>query len=120
MTKESTMPETVDIEIYRGDTFYRILRFRDDTTGNFLDLTSCVPEAQIRTTAVATGTLIADFDCDLLDQNTDPGAVSIRLSPLVTAALTTGGFWDFQLTHPDGTVRTYLKGSVSLDGEVTV
>lgn len=116
------IPASYDLSIYQGDTYSITLRLRssnsDGSLGAYVDLTGATPKSEIRD---ATGVLIAEFDATLLDQTTTPGGVTLSLTHTVTAALTPAVdlLWDFQVTDSAGGVTTYLRGNVSITGEVT-
>lgn len=111
------LPATKDLYIYQGDTFNMKVRLRqltvDSQAGNVVDVTGAVGAAQIRTSPTS-NVALATMACVV---NND---FSIDLS--MTATQTSGlvqGVWDFQLTWPDGSIKTYLKGNVYITQEVT-
>lgn len=117
------MPATLNLEMYRGDTFRKWWRIRsvnvDGTSGDYLDLTGCTPLSQMR--RKETSSLLQQFTCTLGDQ-TDPntvGLVTIELADDQTATLPDGAIWDFQPTHPSGDTITYLAGKVTVTGQVS-
>lgn len=121
----SFVPPTYALSIYQGDSVAFSYRARARTStggpGPYIDLTDCVPKAQLRTSETD-GTVIAEFTATLGDQTlaAEKGMVRLALSHTQTAALSEDTYvWDTQVTFPDGTVRTYLRGPVTLVKEVT-
>ena len=118
------VPAEQNITIYRGDSFSLTLRLRqrnaDGTAGTYLDLTGVVARAQIRATEDAPDVL-ATFVTTVLDQVATPGGVSLTLATADTAVLPANmpSKWDVELDFPNGDVKTYLKGTVSVVADVT-
>lgn len=116
------LPVKYDLPVYRGDTFRRIVRLRtvndDGSLGAYADLTGCTALAQIRLRETST-TALQVFAANVLDQTTDLGSVQISLTATQTADLPDLSRWDFQLTHPNGDVHTYLAGKVSVSGQTS-
>lgn len=122
-------PGVLPISIYLGDTFELPLRLRsidaEGILGDYLDLTGWTLKAQIRDTT--DGTVRAEFTVEPGDQGDPPaidggqGYVLLSLTHLQTAALPADAEsrWDLQYTDTLGKVRTLLKGSVTLEGEIT-
>lgn len=116
-------PANVQLPLYRGDNYNATFRLRyknpDGTSGDYLDLTGCTPLVQIRLRE--SSPVLVTVAATILDQ-TDPatkGGVTIALTGGDTASLPTLAEWDFQLTHPDNTVLTYLAGPVVTNGQVS-
>lgn len=114
------VPGKLDLTIYRGDTYKLPLRLRErntnGTAGAPLDLTGCTIKAQARTdedgsTPLASFTVTPDAD-------PTTGLFTLSLTVVQTKALR-GGVWDVEVTWPDGTVSTYLKGKVTVLKDVT-
>lgn len=116
------LPATENLSLYRGDSVRLERRLRsvdaEGVSGDYFDLTGCTPKAQIRATAASADVLI-EFDAELTDQTTTPGGVVLSIDAGLTGSLADKTLWDFQLTHPDGAVRTYLSGDVTAKGQVT-
>ena len=118
------LPVSRNIQIYKGDSFALSFRLRSrDVNGDpsdYVDLSGCTAKAQIRETEDSSS-IIAEFDAEVPTQTgTDLGRVNLSLEPAVTgAAGFIAGKWDVQLTFPDGAVKTYLNGSVTVIKEVT-
>lgn len=121
-------PAVYDLTIYQGDTFKLPFRLRDSVTRAFLDLTGVTVAAEIRT-ATSANTALAVFTGVVQDQSTTPGGVLLSLTAGATATLSptlntttnknTPYVWDVQLIWPDGSIETYLRGSVTVTAQVT-
>lgn len=114
------LPAQQNISIYKGDSFsFSFTLFQRDENGDPttdpVDLTDAEAKAQIRSTEDS-GAVMAEFDVEHDDEG---GTVTLSLGPVATTALVSNGVWDVQLTYPDGTVKTYLHGNMSLVKEVT-
>ncbi len=123
-------PALRNLMIYRGDTFDILFRLRTRILnaqgqfidGPFVDLTGAVAKAEIR---APNGDLVVAFTCTIPPQNVpdNVGKVELTLSPAQTTLLpirTVNDNWDFQVTTSTGRRKTYLKGVVIYDGEVTL
>jgi hypothetical protein len=112
------MAQTKNLTLYAGDTFDMTFCLKQKGTGLPVDLTGCVPKAQVRTSA-QDSTVMAEIDADIMVQSgAGIGKVILHLTPTQTATMT-NGVWDVQLTWPDGSIKTYLNGSVTIIPEVT-
>lgn len=110
---ETEGPTECDVRVYRGDSFALTIEFLDSTSAP-IPLTGAWA-AEERQDADATDPL-ATFTVDLA--NASAGRVTLRLDPTVTATLQ-GGVWDLQQTGTDGSVSTWLNGTVAVRGDVT-
>jgi hypothetical protein len=109
------MPGTLDLDVYRGDSaHWQLAVWTDVEETEEYDLTDAVAEAQIR---VRPGSdLLAQMECVV----TPPNVIDVDLSAASSAGLTRSGWWDLQLTFPDGAVRTLLAGRVTVTADVTL
>lgn len=115
------LPVNKNLSVYKGDSFAFSFRLRTQSgVASYVDLTGCTAKAEIRATEDS-GTVIAEFDTEVPTQTGDDlGRVNISLTPADTSAVGfVSGLWDVQLEWPDGTVKTYLSGSVQVTKEVT-
>ena len=110
------LPATLNLDIYQEDTYTRDIQIQDGD-GSAVDITGWTFAAQIRRSPG--GPLEADFAVDVTDAQ--QGEITLSLASDTTQALSTNGrhVWDFQATHADGTVRTYLQGHVTVRPDVT-
>lgn len=113
------LPVNQNLSIYKGDTFVYTFKLRTKTAtgqpGAYVDLTGCTAKAQIRASQ-DDATVMAEF---ATATGGTTGSVTLTLSPTQTAALTSNGVWDAQITFADGTVKTYLAGTTTVVKEVT-
>jgi hypothetical protein len=107
-----SQPLEANLVVYRGDSG----RFRVSVTeeGSNVDLSTAVWDADIRATfddtavlGTMTVTLVDAFTVEIFL----PAAVSTALPPA-------GGVWDLQMTL-DGDVTTLLRGTVTVDKDVS-
>lgn len=85
----------------------------DGQAGAVVPVTGAVGSAQIRTTP-ASNVALATMTCVVNGDN----SIDLSMTPTQTSQLVQG-VWDFQLTWPDGSIKTYLKGNVFITQEVT-
>lgn len=111
-----TRPATANIEIYRGDTF-RLAAEAPLPAYAPIDPQQWVAKAQYKTTG---GTTVVDFTPTLtaVDSNTAL-RIDLELTAAQTEAITNPGNWDLQITYPDGSIRTWLRGTVTVTDDVT-
>lgn len=118
------LPVGRNLSIYKGDSYEFSFRLRErDEAGapaGYVNLTGCTAKAQIRATEDSS-TVIAEFATEIPTQSGDDlGRVNISLTSADTSASGfVNGKWDVQITWPDGKVKTYLSGSVTVTKEVT-
>lgn len=112
--------ETLDLEIYRGDTFVKDLTILD-SDGNPIDVTNYSFAAQIKRAATSE-TVIAEFYTEVVDGPS--GLVTMILTASETATVpipTTSWVWDFQSSSDAATpvVTTHFGGDVTVVSDVT-
>lgn len=107
-------PTECGLKVYAGDTVEIAFTFTDATTGTALVLTGAWA-AQIRQYPNSADPL-AIFTVDA--SGLANGTVSLSLDAATTQALT-GGAWDLQQTDTDGTVATWLYGTLYVAPDVT-
>jgi hypothetical protein len=109
------IPGQYDLQLYRGDTFKWIVKLWQDVKQTIpTDLTGATPKAEFRDKTA--GTAIAALGCVLALPNT----ITITMTAAAWAtAPANGGIWDLQITMPDASVNTVLKGNVVVIGDVT-
>lgn len=107
------MPETLDIDIVRGDTFALTLIIEDDDGP--LDLSANSYRAQVR--LGPDGEDVWNMTVDMTDA--DEGTLTVGMSPTITASLTAGGVWDLEQTDDTDVVITLVGGDVDLLKDVS-
>lgn len=113
------MPQAKNLVFYQGDTFELIFQLKEKGTGLPVDLTGCVPKSEIRLTP-ADAAVKLTFTSALIAPATD-GKVRLSLTAAQVAGLVPSEslVWDVQLTWPDGSIKTYLNGTIAVLPEVT-
>ena len=125
-TASDVKPAEYDLIIARGETYTRT--FTWTSGGSPVNLTSYHAAMQIRPDWLVAGETPGTPDVDLDDQTKggitlggSAGTVTVTIPAAVTAALAIDrGKYDLELTAPSGAVTKFLRGSVTILGEVTV
>lgn len=108
------LPASVALALYRGDS--RVWEDQFFTDGVPQDLTGYTFLAQIRATPSAEP--MAQLDVTLVDAAA--GKVRRTLTAEQAAGLVPGrAMWDFQVTSPDGSVRTVMAGAVVITADIS-
>ncbi len=124
------LPGKENLKLYRGDTRIWTSVFTeldangepvldDDDNPVPIDLTGLTWLCQIRNDR-ARGDVVAEIDID--DTDAENGVIVRTLTAAEADALDPALeslSWDLQSTDGDGTVRTWLSGSVSVEGDVS-
>lgn len=114
-------PGYLDITIYQGATFKRIIRLKD-SANVAIDLTGGAARMQIRRVITDATPLIelaaANGRATIADAAN--GEVSLLIAAEDTSALDfERGVYDLEIEYSDGTVDRVLEGKVRLSKEVT-
>ncbi len=109
-----------DLVCYQGSTFTREITITDNA-GSIIDLSGYTAQMQARPSA-GSSTLIVELSTSNSRIVIDGvnGKITLTLTPVETAAITTSGVYDLELTAPDTTVTRPLEGRFILVPEVTV
>lgn len=112
-----SQPASVDLRIYRGDTF-EAQEFRwEQPAGTPVNITGYTVAAQIRLKPDAEDTE-AEFECTITDAVN--GKWTIEMADDVTEDLPKKTlYWDMQLTSPGGVTKTFAAGKIVLTKDVT-
>ena len=103
-------PETLPLELYRGDTFaFQVAMWSDAAKTVPIDLTGATARAEVN----QAGTVM-------------PFEVTIELPNLINVVLPAGDWtlhtgdarWDLQLTYAGGVVNTLIAGAVAIVEDV--
>lgn len=109
---EEQLPQNVDMKIWKGDARTFILRFKDEN-GNALNLAGYTPMAVMK----ASFNSPTPYNFTTTVQNGNE--VKVYLSSAISKTIPAGDYiWNFQLTAPNGDVRTYLAGDITVLAEV--
>lgn len=121
------MPKPVpyNVTFVQGDTYRLRLRFKDDA-GDAIDITDWVFNAQVRANYDDTA-VMGQFTYDIEDQTQaeTKGYVTLVLTDDQTTDIPVAvlpdpsGYFDVEVTFPDGDVRTYVSGKVTAKAQVS-
>ena len=115
----SLLPTTLNLSVYRGDTFLVILKmWQDRQRTNPVNLAGFTGRSEFRN-QITPFAVIATPTITVNDRNgtVETGAVTIKIAN--TTALAPGTYnWDFQLNDGSST-RTYLAGTITIVADIT-
>lgn len=107
MAAVQAQPGVLDLTLYKGDSFSLPIAFADvDMSGTW--------RAQIRLRPATADDVIASFFVTVTGDE-----VTISLPAATTAGLTSAAVWDLEQVDPSGVVRTWLRGDVKIEWDVT-
>lgn len=109
------MTATVNLDCPRGDSYEKTWRFADKITRQPYFWSGLTFAAQLR--RFEDDTVFTAFTVDDTGQAT--GVVVMSLAKTVVATLSGVYVWDMQYTDPGGLVTTILKGTFTVDPDVT-
>lgn len=109
------LPGVYNLELYRGDSYqWRFTLWDDAEMTEETDLTDATAACEIRDRSG--GADITILDCTI----TLPNIIDVVFeSPLWADEVPTKGFWDLQLTWTPNIVRTVVRGTVTVTGDIT-
>lgn len=108
------LPGNVDLSMWRGDAQKYIIRLEGEDAAP-IDLTGHTAQAVIRQSFTAPTAY--EFECTI--QGVDNNEVLMYMDSATSKTIPAGSYiWNFQITAPDGDVRTYLAGDVTVYAEV--
>ena len=105
-----------DLTIIRGDDYRVVVTLA--SSGSPFDLTGYTVAAQIRPTYNTNAALTAAFTATI-DADPTTGIITLELDHDATAALTTNGFWDLEITDDQSWVTTVVGGTVTISPDIT-
>lgn len=114
-------PGALNLVIYQGATFKRIVRLAD-ATSTPIDLSGCTARMHVRAQIDAPETLIELTAANgrAVISDAENGEVTLLISATDTAALAfSKAAYDLEIEYHDGTVDRILAGTVKLSKEVT-
>lgn len=117
----SMTPGNLDLVIYQGATFKKVVRLTDSTPAA-IDLTGATARMQIRAALADETALIELTEANgrALVTDAENGKITLLITAEDTAALDfTKGVYDMEIEYSDGTVDRVLEGKVKLSKEVT-
>lgn len=109
---QDRLPANMDLSIWQGDSQTYVINLSAED-GTPIALTGYTATATIRATYTAPTKY--SFVCT----QTGPNQITLYLSSTACKAISPGSYvWEFQLAAPNGDVRTYLAGDVTIYAEV--
>lgn len=129
LDKEYDLPIKYDLFFYKGDSYVRGIRLKDEATNTYFDLTNTLPVAQARETMYSENIMFT-FDTGLADQE-DPnlvGLIYMQVPESIWPSLPTFdeptqiGVYDLEVffpSAPTGKKVTYIYGDLYIKGDVS-
>lgn len=109
---QSKLPTNVNLEWWHGDSQEIIVKFKDEA-GSPITLTGYTPAAVIRASYNAPTSY--NFTTTIQNGN----EIRLYLPSSVSSTIPAGDYiWNLQVTAPNGDVRTYLAGDVTVYEDV--
>jgi hypothetical protein len=110
-----TLPQKLDLNLYRGDTERFQLQYWDDEGETVpADLTGVTFKSEMRDKPGGAN-LLATFAVS----SSAPGVIDVLIDAATSAALPASGSWDLQLTYASGDVKTIVYGKVKVTMDTT-
>jgi hypothetical protein len=110
-----TLPQKLDLNLYRGDTERFQIQIWDDAGATQpADLTGVTFKAEMRDKPGGAN-LLATFAVS----SSAPGVIDVLIDHTTSTALPAAGSWDLQITYASGDVRTLVYGKVKTTMDVT-
>lgn len=104
----------------QGSTFTRTIEIKQ-ADGTVFSLNGYTARMEVRRTVDATSSLIGLSTANgRITINASLGAITLTLTPELTAALTQSGFYDLEIVHTaTGAVHKVVRGEFKLEREVS-
>lgn len=112
--------DTVNLTIQQGDTFALDVQWIDDTTGQPVDLTGATARMQLRS-YYASPAVVLDLAVGTgITIDAAEGRFTIVASATQTAGLSAqSGVYDLEVTFASNVVKKVIRGTFTVDPEVT-
>ena len=95
------------VRLTRGDTWSRVWALKIKGTQQFIDLTGATARLHIRDNAKALVYAASTANGNIVIEGA-AGRLVLTVAASITAAWLPGNYkYDLEVTHPDGTVKTY-------------
>jgi hypothetical protein len=107
----------LNIEARSGDDLYVPIGWKD-SSGAYLDFTGCIGLCQFKKNK-ASEAIDGVLEVDLTTIGAYPNIVLKAPGSVITAAGVGLFYFDVQITHPNGTVRTYIEGKLKITQDVS-
>lgn len=116
-----TAAQVYDYTVEQGTTFRRTITwYNDDAQTVLRDLTGYTARMQIRPTVASTDVLLSLTNTAGITLGGTAGTIAIVMTDAQTAAFTfTTAVYDLEMITPSGDVIRLIKGTLTLDKEVT-
>jgi hypothetical protein len=115
-------PAHIDLEVYKGSTFVKVIQWKTGTPAVAVNLTGCTARMQIRK-AVNDDTVLDTLTTQngkIVIHEPLNGKFKIVISAAVsTAYLFTSAVYDLEIVFLDGTVIRVIEGCLTAAPEVT-
>jgi hypothetical protein len=115
-------PAHIDLEIYKGSTFVKVLQWKTGATPVAVNLTGCTARMQIRKSVNDTVVLdtLTTENGKIQIHDAVNGKFKIIIAAEVSSAYTfTSAVYDLELVFTDGTVTRVIEGCFTAAPEVT-
>lgn len=107
------MPEIVNIEINRGDSFDMALRFKDEQEDP-INITDVVVVFTIKEKTYRPDTDAQVTKTVTIHDSPEYGETHVHLTPAETASLSKGVYdYDLQMHMPNGDIKTIIYGKIN-------
>jgi hypothetical protein len=115
-------PAHIDLEIYKGSTFVKIIQWKTGTTPVAVNLTGCTARMQIRRAVNDTAVLdlLTTENSRLEIHEPENGKFKIKIPANVSTTYPfSSAVYDLEIVFADGTVTRVIEGSLTAAPEVT-
>jgi hypothetical protein len=115
-------PAHIDLEVYKGSTFVKIIQWKTGTPAVAVNLTGCTARMQIRKAVNDTTVLdnLTTENAKIVIHEPLNGKFKIVIPATVSSAYAfTSAVYDLELVFTDGTVTRVIEGCLTAVPEVT-
>lgn len=115
-------PAHIDLEVYKGSTFVKIIQWKTGTPAVAVNLTGCTARMQIRKSVNDTAVLdtLTTENSRLHIYEPTSGRFKIIIPAIISSAYSfTSAVYDLEIVFADGTVNRVIEGCLLAVPEVT-
>lgn len=115
-------PANLDLTIYKGSTYSKLIQWKTGNPAIPVDLTSCTARMQIRRRVNDTEILdsLTTENGRLIIYNAVEGRIQIDIPSTVSTAYSfNSGVYDLEIVFPTGPIYRIMEGSIAAIPEVT-
>lgn len=121
MKLQNELPVNIDIVLYRGDTFKRVISYKNKATPTStavpVDLTGYVIRGAVKRTRTASE---AKFNLTVSNRNDVEGTFTIAFPEAIIEPLRLSSLvYDLELVSSSGEITTLFTGNITLNLDVT-